>query len=330
MSVQNPKKAILFLNLGGPEKPADVKPFLFRLFCDPEIIRIGWTPLRKFVAWMIAAAREKKAQAHYALIGGGSPIRRLTDQQAAAVQSLLKTKGLLARVQTAFNCSEPLVENVVQDLASAGVESFLSFPLYPQYSFTTSKSALARARAAVKRFAPVAALHEISAWHLHPLFIQAHAELIRAQQNSFSIPQDRHIHLVFSAHSIPESLVTKRGDPYREQMRQTVAAVLKQADWKGPWTLCWQSKLGPVKWLSPSAEETIRTLGREETKQVLVVPIAFVSDHIETLVELDMELAETAEEAGIAEFKRVPGLNTHATFIAALSDIAAQQKEFWS
>ncbi|MCG3205344.1 MAG: Ferrochelatase [Elusimicrobia bacterium] len=326
----NKKRAILFLNLGGPATQNDVRPFLFRLFEDPEIIRIPFTPLRKGVAWVLSLARDKESQAMYQKIGGGSPIRRLTENQAMRTENLLKKKGFDTIVQTAFTCSDPLVEDVVKDLSDQGVENFLSFPLYPQYSLTTTKGALNRTRAAVKRFSPQAKLIEICSWHLHPLFLQSHSELIRQSIATMPDPKEEHIHLVFSAHSIPEKLVTESGDPYQQQMEETVRGVLEALKWKGPWTLSWQSKLGPLKWIGPSTKETLIQLGAKGVKQILVVPIAFVTDHIETLYELDQELSQVASESGIQTYKRVPGLNSHPTFIEALADLALNQKEFWN
>src|SRR5258706_11242616 len=145
-------RAGLFLNLGGPESQSDVKSFLYRLFEDPEIIRIKFSPLRKFVAWAISTAREKKSQAMYAKIGGGSPIRKLTDEQSKGVENLLRKAGKDVVVRTAFTCSAPLVEDVVKDLSAQGVKTFLNFPLYPQYSFTTTKGAYDRTREAIKHF----------------------------------------------------------------------------------------------------------------------------------------------------------------------------------
>jgi ferrochelatase len=323
------KRGILFLNLGGPEKLEDVRPFLYRLFEDPEVIRIKFTPLRKMIAWLISATRHKQSEQMYKNIGGGSPILKLTDDQAKGVQDLLKLEGFETEVRTAFTCSDPLVEDVVRDLAKHGVQKFLSFPLYPQYSFTTTKGALDRTRAAVKTWASSASLYEINSWPTHPLFLQAHAEMIREVARQFTRPNDNDIHIIFSAHSIPEKLVTKLGDPYKNEMEQTVKGVLEKADWKGNWTLSWQSKLGPVKWIGPTTEDTIKKLGGDGVKQILVVPIAFVTDHIETLFELDQLLAGTAKESGIEEFRRTSGLNTHPTFLKALVDLALSQKDFW-
>lgn len=324
-------RAILALNLGGPQSLDDVKPFLFRLFEDPEVLRIRWAPLRRFVAWLITTLRAKSSQSMYAKIGGGSPIRKLTDEQAVALQQLLRNEAHPATVHTAFTCSEPLVEDVVRDLASAGVRKFLAFPLYPQYSLTTTKGSLDRTRRAVARFAPAAELEEIQSWPDHPLFLQAHAELIRETMKHFHVhDKDTEIHLVFSAHSIPEKLVTAEGDPYKSEMEKTVAGVIAASQWKGPWTLAWQSKLGPMKWLGPATMDVILHLARSGCRRVLVVPIAFVTDHIETLFEIDQMIRDAAMKAGIEEFYRTPGLNTHPTFIRALADIAKSRSRFWA
>jgi len=323
-------RAILFLNLGGPETLDDVKPFLYRLFSDPEVIRIKWGPLRKWVAWMISSARTEKSKELYQKIGGGSPIRRLTDNQAAETETHLNQDQCHSLVRTAFSCSDPLVEDVVNELFQSGTRKFLAFPLYPQYSFTTTKSALDRVRSAVKKLPEKVDLYEIPYWNTHPSFIEAHVDLIRNEIKKFSDPNPSGIHLVFSAHSIPEKLVTKEGDPYKNQMEETVLAVLKSLNWKGKWTLAWQSKLGPVKWLEPFTVDAIEDIANKGGKRIIVIPIAFVSDHIETLEEIDHDMATLAENVGIKEFKRTPGLNCHPQFIEALVDLAKSEEKFWN
>jgi ferrochelatase len=321
-----PTHAVILLNLGGPETIKDVQPFLYRLFQDPEIIRIPFLPLRYFVAWMISISRIKKSKRLYASIGGGSPIRKLTDDQSRKLEEALKSPSLVVR--TAFAASPPLIENVIRDLALIGIRNFLAFPLYPQYSYTTTKTSLARTKAAVNKFAPGSKYNEILSWPDHPLFLEAHGEMIREEAKKFTNPQDEKIHLLFSAHSIPEKLVTKLGDPYKLEIEKTVNGVLKRIDWKGDWTLAWQSKLGPVKWLEPPTEQAIEDLAEKGIEQLLVVPIAFVTDHIETLNEIDIQFREEALEAGIKEFRRTLGLNSRPTFIKALADIVNAQKEF--
>jgi ferrochelatase len=324
------RRAILFLNLGGPETLDDVKPFLYRLFVDPEIIRVRFSPARKFIAWMISTLREKKSRELYAGIGGGSPIHRLTDEQSSSVEKLLRSQGKDVVVRTAFTCSSPLVEDVVRELSKAGVERFLALPLYPQYSFTTTKGSLDRARDAVKALAPGARLHEVVSWPDQPDFVAAHADLIRREAAQLPGVPEENIRILFSAHSIPENLVTDLGDPYQKEMEKSVKAVIEALHWKGSWELAWQSRLGPVKWLAPSTAQRIEELGKAGQKYLIVVPIAFVTDHIETLSEIDIEFREIAEHAGITHFRRTPGLNAHPSFIKALASVALEQKEFWN
>ena len=323
------KRAVLFLNLGGPEKPEDVKDFLYRLFEDPEIIRVKFSPLRKFIAWAISTSRHKTSQKMYAKIGGGSPIRRLTDEQSRAVQAFLENAGRDVLIRTAFTCSAPLVEDVVKELFDQNVRTFLNFPLYPQYSYTTTKGAIDRTRSAVQKYAPGAKLVEMGSFPVDPLLLEAHADIIRQAMKEFSDPKDDRVHLVFSAHSIPKKLVTELGDPYEKEMHETMKGVLRLLDWKGPVTLSWQSKLGPVEWLGPSTLETVRKLGKEGVKRLVVVPISFVTDHIETLYELDDLIRGFATEAGVAEYKRVRGLNNHPLFLEALADLTRSVKDFW-
>jgi len=211
-------RAILFLNLGGPESLKDVKSFLYRLFSDPEIIRIKFSPLRKLVAWALSTLREKTSQALYQKIGGGSPIKRLTDDQAAKVEKALNKEGYPSLVRSAFTCSDPLVEKVIKNLYAQGVRRFLSFPLFPQYSFTTTKSGLDQVQQAVRKYAPESKITELVSWPTHPLFLDSHIQLITEEINKFQKVSPDEIYLLFSAHSIPEKLVTQEGDPYRDQM----------------------------------------------------------------------------------------------------------------
>jgi ferrochelatase len=324
------RRAILFLQLGGPETLADVPAFLYRLFSDPDVIRVRPAILRKAIAASIALGRKKASRKLYASIGGGSPIRRLTEQQAAGTERLLREDGREVVVRAAMTCSAPLVEDVVRDLAARGVTRFLAFPLYPQYSLTTTKGALERSRAAVARFTPGGRLEELSSWPTHPLFVQAHAESIREQLARFPDPRPEAVHLLFSAHSIPKKLVTHEGDPYASQVEASIDAIRRQVPWTGPSSLAYQSKLGPVEWLGPPTLEVIRSLGAAGQRQVLVVPIAFVTDHVETLQEIDQLFAEAAREAGITEFRRTPGLNDRPTFLRALADLARSAEPFWS
>ena len=323
------RRAILFLQLGGPETLEDVPAFLYRLFSDPDVIRVRPALLRNAIAAAITLGRKKASRALYASIGGGSPIRRLTDQQAAGTEALLRAEGRETLVRTAMTCSAPLVEDVVRELAAQGVDRFLAFPLYPQYSLTTTKGALARSRAAVSRFAPGASFHEIGSFPSNPLFVEAHAEGVREQLAQFPDPRPESVHLLFSAHSIPKKLVTKEGDPYPGEVEASVRAILKRLGWTGASTLAYQSKLGPIEWLGPPTSGVLAELGRRRERQVLVVPIAFVTDHVETLQEIDQLFAGQAREAGIEHFRRTPGLNDRPTFLRALAELARSVEPFW-
>jgi protoporphyrin/coproporphyrin ferrochelatase len=323
------ERAILFLQLGGPETLAEVPGFLYRLFSDPDVIRVRPAILRKAIAATIALTRARTSRKLYASIGGGSPIRRLTEDQAAGVEKLLRARGKDAVARAAMNCSAPLVEDVVADLARAGVRRFLALPLYPQYSLTTTKGAIERSREAVARSAPGARFFELGSWPTHPLFVEAHAEAIREAIARFPDPRPEAVRLLFSAHSIPKKLVTQEGDPYAREVEASVRAIQKRAGGKSPWTLAYQSKLGPVEWLGPSTLDTIGELGRQGEKQVLAVAIAFVTDHVETLYEIDQLFGCEAKKAGIAHFRRTPGLNNNPTFLRALEDLILSKAEFW-
>lgn len=322
-------RAILFLQLGGPETLKDVPSFLYRLFSDPDVIRVRPALARKAIAASIAFARKGASRKLYAAIGGGSPIRRWTEAQAAGVEEILRNSGREATVRAAMTCSAPLVEDVVSDLAAKGAKRFLALPLYPHYSLTTTKGAIERSRAAVRRLGRGAELHELGSWPTHPRFVEAHAETIREEIALFPDPRPESVHLLYSAHSIPKKLVTKEGDPYPLEVEASVAAINDTLGGRSPSSLAYQSKLGPVEWLGPPTLEAIGELARKGTAQVLVIPIAFVSDHVETLYEIDQLFADEAKRVGIPHFRRTTGLNDRPTFLRALADVAASKPAFW-
>ena len=324
------ERAILFLQLGGPETLSDVRGFLYRLFSDPEVIRVRSGLLRRAIAASIAVTRAGTSKRMYAAIGGGSPIRRLTDAQSSGVEALLRARGREAAVRTAMTCSRPLVEDVVRGLADGGCRRFLAFPLYPQYSLTTTKGALDRARAAVARFAPGALFEEMGSFPADPGFIAAHADLIRRELESFPDRSPGATFVLFSAHSIPKKLVTEEHDPYEREIGETVRAIRAALGSGHRSGLAFQSKLGPVEWLGPPTIEALGELGRNGEKQVLVVPIAFVTDHVETLFEIDHLFAAAAKEAGIATFRRTPGLDSHPLFLESLARMIESRETYWA
>jgi ferrochelatase len=327
--VRDGSRAILFLQLGGPESLADVRSFLYRLFSDPEVIRVEPALLRRAIAGAIALTRAGTSKRMYAKIGGGSPIRRLTDEQSAGVERLLRQAGQDVIVRTAMLCSSPLVEDVVSQLAREETTRFLALPLYPQYSLTTTKGALDRARSAVEAGAPRARLFEAGSFPVHPRLLQAHAELIRTELAKLPDPAPGATFVLYSAHSIPEKLVREEGDPYQKEVEETAAGISRLLDPGVRTGLAYQSKLGPIRWLGPATADVLGELGRRGERQVLVVPIAFVTDHIETLYEIDQLFGGIASAAGISCFRRTPGLNSHPIFLECLKEIALAEREFW-
>jgi ferrochelatase len=313
---------VLLFNLGGPETLADVRPFLYNLFSDPDIIRIRNTMLRRTIAWLIAATRQNKSRELYRRIGGGSPLRRITDAQAAALEKRLAERGLAARVFVGMRCWKPTIDEAAERIAAAGLRRLVVLPLFPQYSFTTTGSCFNHFRRLAARLGLPGRMEirYIDSWYREPLYLEAVAECIRDAQARFSDPDPAGIRLLYSAHSIPARYIDE-GDPYLEQTRQTVALVDEQVEGRFPSMLAFQSKVGPVRWLGPATTDILSQLGRDGITRVLPVPISFVSDHIETLQEIDIEYRDLAAGAGIREFHRAPSLNVHPKFIEALAGI---------
>ena len=317
------KLGVLVFNLGGPESLRDVKPFLYRLFSDPEIIRIRWSPLRKIVAYAIATLRKNKSQGYYKLIGGGSPLRRLTEEQAAALESELRRRGLDAQCFVGMCTWKPLLNEAVQRVEQSSVDRLVIMPLFPQYSFTTTRAGTEALRKLLTKSASLKALNTtwISTWAEHPTYIESFSSSIERELAKFSEPDK--VQLLFSAHSIPESYV-REGDPYLDQTKASMERIMDRLGRKNPYQLSFQSKIGPVKWLEPATNTVLVEYGKRGVPNVLVVPISFVSEHIETLYELDILYQKVAKDAGIPNFRRVPALNSDPLFIRALADIVQE------
>lgn len=317
------KLGVIVFNLGGPENLDQVKPFLYRLFSDPEIIRIRSDWLRRLVAFSIATLRAPRSRGYYAKIGGGSPLRRITHEQAQALSDDLRWAGVSVDVFVGMCTWHPFFSETLEEVEASKPDRLVILPLFPQYSLTTTGSGFASlerliaGRPALKDLD----IRWIRAWGSHPTYIEAFAGLIRKELAEFPDPDN--VHILFSAHSIPESYV-KSGDPYLDQTRETVELIADRLGRRNPYQLAFQSKLGPVKWLAPSTSDVILKLGREDVDQVLVVPASFVSEHIETLYELDIQYRKVAEDAGISRFRRVPALNSDPTFIRALRELVLE------
>jgi protoporphyrin/coproporphyrin ferrochelatase len=314
----NPKRrvGVVLFQLGGPDTPEAIEPFLFNLFCDPDIIDFPFARLgRKPLAKLISTTRAKKVQHHYASIGGASPIRRFTELQARTLQSKLIADGLDARCFVAMRYWHPFTSEAIAQVRAAGCDEVVLLPLYPQYSSTTTGSSLNEWERLFQEDIPA---HCIGSFYHHPFYLDALVEKVDEALARFPGPDQPEI--VFSAHSVPVAVIEK-GDPYQHQIEETVGRLMRRGGWSNRHRLCYQSKVGASKWLQPSLRRTIRDLATERVREVCVVPIAFVSDHVETLAEIDHEAREQAAALGIRQFEMTSGLNDSPTFIAALADL---------
>jgi len=312
---------VLLFNLGGPETLDEVRPFLYNLFADPDIIRLPWRGLQKPLAWLISTQRCRKSRGYYKKIGGGSPLRKMTGEQGQALEAALRRLGIPARAYVGMRYWRPFIEEAVGAIHRDRISRLVVLPLYPQYSISTTGSSLNKLNSLIDpngRAAPQISV--IRNWHADPLYVEALAGTIGRELSRFPDQDPGRIHIVFSAHSVPVSYI-ERGDPYLDQTKETVRLVMERLGINRPHSLSFQSKVGPVKWLRPSTDETVRKLSREGVSQVLLVPVSFVSEHIETLYELDILYRGVAEEAGIAHYHRAPALNCDADFINALAHL---------
>ena len=312
---------VLLLNLGGPEQLSDVRPFLFNLFSDPEIIRIPIAALQKPLAWIISTSRAKKSQANYQKIGGGSPLRRITEEQARALETQLRAQGEDAKVYIGMRYWHPFTEEALAQIEEDGIEQLVILPLYPQFSISTSGSSF---RLIEKIWSENPQLKPpqytvIADWYKEPGYLQAMTELIATEIDK--CPNPDRAHVFFSAHGVPVSYVEEAGDPYQAEIEECTELIMKTLGRQNDRSLAYQSKVGPIEWLKPYTEDAIVELAAKGVTELVVVPISFVSEHIETLEEIDIEYREIAEEAGIHTFNRVPALDTNPIFIQTLVDL---------
>lgn len=304
---------ILLLNLGGPESLADVEPFLYNLFSDRQIIRLGPAFLQKPIARMIARRRAPKSQESYRKIGGGSPIARITRQQADALRERLAPKGNFT-TGVCMRYWKPFAAEALADMARAGVAKIVALPLYPHYSIATTGSSLADLRRTAQKLAPGLPILEIRAWPEEPAYIRCMAGRIKEGLARFA---DEPVEIVYSAHSLPKKFIDE-GDPYVDDTGKTINAIEAITGRKGH--LCFQSRSGPVQWLGPSTPDMLAELADRGCKNILMVPISFVSDHVETLYEIDMLYKDTARDLGM-RLESTPGLNDDPGFIDALASL---------
>ncbi len=317
------KTAVVLFNLGGPDALASVEPFLFNLFSDPDIFRLPLARLtQRPFARLAARRRAPAAREAYAALGGRSPLLENTRRQARALEARLRAAGRDWPVRVCMRYWHPRAGEVVEDLKAAGVARLILLPLYPQYSRTTTGSSVndfARACAAAD-YHPAA--HLVRQWHHQPDYLDAIAETLRQAAAAFPQPDPAEIELLFSAHGLPRKFVDA-GDPYADQVEATCAALRERLRWPRT-TLCYQSRVGPLEWLKPYTVDVIRDKARAGARQLLVYPVAFVSDHSETLYELGMDYAETARRAGVTHYRVVPALNDHPGLVRALAALVEE------
>ncbi len=315
---------IVLFQLGGPDSLEAVEPFLLNLFLDPDIIPLGPLGLlRRPIAKWISARRSIPVAKKYAEIGGGSPIGALTERQRVGLMEALSPYMEPVAV-IAMRYWHPLTAVAVASLQQAGpLDEIVLLPLYPQYSFATTLSSLKEWRRVYGNPPGGPPERTINQFYDHPMYIQALVQRIGSVLRQFA--DSSRIHLVFSAHGLPMSLVEK-GDPYPKQVGATVRAVCELGtkqypEWPRTHLLSYQSRVGPAKWLQPALTETIERLGHEGVKEMLVVPISFVTEHIETLHEINIEAREDAKKAGVEAFRMMPAVGDSPLFISALKDV---------
>ncbi|MBI5343187.1 MAG: ferrochelatase [Deltaproteobacteria bacterium] len=317
MPASSPLTGIVLLNMGGPASPSAVRPFLARLFSDRDLIRLPLAPLAQpLFAWIVSGVRARKVRRYYEEIGGGSPIGTLTELQRAALEAALRATGGNFKVYVGMRYWYPLSKHAALEMKEDGVARAIALPLYPQYFAATTGSSF-KDLAAWMRWAGAAfPVREVRSYPDHPGYIAALSEKIGETLDG-TAPGGRH--LLFSAHGIPKSFADE-GDPYPAEVERTVAAAMR--NFPGvPHSISYQSRTGRAQWLAPDTFAEVPRLAREGIRTLVVVPVSFVSDHIETLHELDIRLKRTAEEAGIETFLRVPALNDSPAFIGALKEI---------
>jgi protoporphyrin/coproporphyrin ferrochelatase len=314
---------VVLFQLGGPDTLEAIEPFLYNLFCDPDIIdfpfaRIGRKPLAK----LISATRARKVQHHYATIGGGSPIRKHTERQARALEAELRNQGLDARCFVAMRYWHPFTSEAIAQVRAAQCDEVVLLPLYPQYSSTTTGSSLNEWRRLFPDDVAGRSVHCIESFYRNSEYLDSVIEKVNQALERF--PDPNRPEILFSAHGVPMSVIEK-GDPYQSQIEETAQLLTERGGWSNPHRLCYQSKVGASRWLQPSLRNSLEALAAEEVREVCVVPVAFVSDHVETLGEIDHEAREYSQKLGFTQFEMSAGLNDSPRFIRALGKIVLGQ-----
>jgi ferrochelatase len=308
--------AVVLFNLGGPDSPDALRPFLFNLFSDPDIFRLpmGWLTQKPFAS-LVSRRRAPEAAHGYAAIGGASPLLANTRKQADALARTLEKDGNF-EIHICMRYWHPRARAVVQQLKASGISRVILLPLYPQYSSTTSGSSYNEFQRECDRAHYRPQVSFVRQWYDQPDYLQAITDCLRREITHFPDPDPSKIEVLFSAHGLPRKLV-EAGDPYETHIRATYEALCSRLNWPRT-TLCYQSRVGPLEWLRPYTDDVIRQKARDGTRQMLVYPIAFVSDHIETLYELGQTYAQLAQGLGVTHYRVTPALNDQPLLIQGL------------
>ena len=311
---------VVLLNMGGPKDISEVRPFLKNLFMDDLIIRFPLAPLlQPFFANLIVSSRGEEAERRYGLIGGGSPIYRSTIAQTQALQAELQKRGRDLKVIYSFNYTEPRAEETIREIKKSGKKYILPLSLYPHYSLATNGSTIHYLKKAAQEIYPELVFLNSVSYYLADSYIDSFIDRIHEQLNPGESLDD--FYLLFSAHGLPLYFLTN-GDPYPFEIAQSVARIVDGLERTDSWAISYQSAVGPMKWLKPSTDAVIKALAGRGIRKLMVVPISFVTDHIETICEIDIEYRALAKEKGITDFRMSRALECHPGFINALADCA--------
>ncbi len=314
---------VVLLNMGGPKTNDDVADFQRRLFSDSILIRFPLSfLLQKIFAWILVKVRLKISKARYQLIGGGSPIYASTQAQTQALRQELQRRGRKVDVTFSFNYSPPLPEETLQEVKAKGKKYILPLSLYPHYSKATTGSNLHYLKLAAQEIYPQVKFLPTPSYYLHDGYIQAFVDRLNEAIKPGEFLED--FYILFSAHGLPIYSLME-GDPYPYQINQTVSKILNQIQRTKNWSLCYQSAVGPLQWLKPATEDTLKALAVRGIKKILVVPVAFVGDHIESLCEIDIEYRHVAKKLGIEDFRMTKAIEAHPQFIEALADSVEEE-----
>lgn len=315
-----PDTGVLVLQMGGPATLADVRPFLRRMLSDRAVVALPGA-FRIPLAFLVSWTRARRVRRQYEAIGGGSPITRISLAQAARLEEALNAAGHSMPVLLGQRHAAPTIREAVDRARGMGIARLVLLPLYPQFSETTTGSALREAGRFLKKVAPGMRLRAVRDYADHPAYARAVADTVREALDGLSEEGRSKARVLFSAHGLPVRYVS-RGDPYPDRVAATVRAVVARVGERMPgFTVCYQSRVGPVRWLGPSTREALGQAAREGVSAVVLVPISFVSDHLETLFEMDIQYREEARLLGIREVVRARSLNDSRAFASALAQI---------